>query len=241
MGLFSSSQTQSVDPKTAQYITDYRNAVQKYSAGVFGPGGAGQPFSPDQIAQYGNPYEEQVIGGVQRDFDRQRAQAMQSGADQAIGAHAYGGSRSGVLQAGLVNGVNQNEANQLANLRYGGFNNALGQLNQDRQYGLAERGQALGAWGQGMGPISQTTTQNGSIVGGLLGLATTAAGFIPGLGSASSALKAGAAAGGPPAGGGFGGALNPGYQFGSGATMNPWNQQGPGAYPGIGYAGGFSK
>ena len=104
---------------------------------VQGPGQAGRmDFAPQQFdnartSDFFNPFESQVVQGVQQDFDRQRALTQQGAAQEATAAGAFGGSRSAVLEAEGLRGVNQLEGQQLAQLRAGGFQSAQQAAMQD--------------------------------------------------------------------------------------------------------------
>jgi len=113
------------------------------------------------IDQFFNPYQQDVIGGVQGDFDRQRAYAMQQSNDLATRAGAFGGSRAEVANQMGQRDIGLNEANVLAGLRQSGWQQALqalmGQrgfnlnaamggmqgLNQQQQYGYQRQMDAL--------------------------------------------------------------------------------------------------
>lgn len=95
----------------------------------FGGGGGGSGFTPGQldisrIADFFNPQQEALIGQTQTDFDRQRALAQQAANRQATSEGAFGGSRSAVLAAEGLRGVNETEATTLANLRNSGYESA---------------------------------------------------------------------------------------------------------------------
>jgi hypothetical protein len=77
------------------------------------------------VSQFMDPYQQQVIGGVQADFDRQRTMAGNAAADMATKAGAFGGSREAVLRSEALDGVNRNEAATLANLRSQGYGDAM--------------------------------------------------------------------------------------------------------------------
>ena len=79
----------------------------------------------DLASQFQNPFEQQVIGGLQSDFDRQRALASTRANQAATQSGAFGGSRGAVLSALGQRDVNQQEAQTLANVRAGGYQQAL--------------------------------------------------------------------------------------------------------------------
>lgn len=213
--------TGGVDAESQKYIDWQRGQAQQYAQDTqAGPNmfaGPTQSFQqglgalqnmPQYAQQFMNPYQDQVISGMQGDFDRQRQMAMQSGAQQATGAGAFGGSRQAVLQANLMGDVNRNEASTLAGLRQSGYNNAMGFgmqnagalmgggeaerniYNQQLQSPYMQRQQAFGYAQGGLGPTgynqSSTTVQPGqSPFGMLAGGAMTYAGMggkIPGFG-----------------------------------------------------------
>lgn len=89
--------------------------------------------------QYQNPFEQQVIQGVQSDFDRQRLMARRQAEDTAMREGAFGGNRAGLFASSALGGLARQEAGQLANLRYGGFQSALDAANQDIGNELARR------------------------------------------------------------------------------------------------------
>ncbi len=104
---------------------------------TYGPGqdpwvaAGGDPTA--NIDKFMNPYEKDVIGGIQSDFDRQRGLLTNNVSDLATKARAFGGSRAAVLQSRGLRDIGQNETNATAGFRYSGFNNAL-------QDSIAERG-----------------------------------------------------------------------------------------------------
>lgn len=121
------------------------------------------PFSADALKQYQDPYEQQVISGVQGDFQKQRDAAMTAAAQAATAAGAFGGSRSGVLQAEALKDVNANEANTLAALRSRGFSDAANRFGADRSF-FANLG--LGGL-QGLEGVADAYSQGGQYLQGL--------------------------------------------------------------------------
>ncbi len=94
---------------------------------------ASSPFEGGQLDQFFNPFEERVVGGVQGDFDRQRELSRLAAAQQATRGGAFGGSRGAVLEAIGQNDIGRNEASVLANVRSGGFNQAMQNLQMEKQ------------------------------------------------------------------------------------------------------------
>jgi hypothetical protein len=231
------TQQSSVDPATQRYLQQFRQRAGQLA----GTAGLPNQFQTqagnyaNQLAQnlgfvqpglggidqFFNPFEGQVIAGLQSDFDRQRQLAGNQAADVATRSNAFGGSRSAILNAELQRGVNQNEASTLANVRNQGFQNAANQLlGQQQLFGnlgfgglqaLAGLGgqlsqqqlQSLLAMQGGLMPGSTTSTQTQQMqsdpFGQLLGVAGTVAPFFipgagPAIGAANAAGKFGSAA-----------------------------------------------
>jgi len=129
----------------------------------------------------------------------------------SVGAGAFGGDRSAILEGELTRGVNEIGSQTLANVRAGGFNNAVNQLLAERgrlgglgiagAQGLLGTGQQIDARQlaalQGLVPGFTPTQQTdetvertqGDLFSQLLGLGGTLGGFFLG-------GPAGAAAGG---------------------------------------------
>jgi hypothetical protein len=174
--------TVNVDPATQAYQNEHLRpgAVQAADAMRALPG-----FNPDSYMAFMNPYQREVIDGAHADFDRQREFAMDQGASAATSAGAFGGSRSGILQASLVDGVNRNEASTIAGIRsagYGQANQLAMAMDQAQRAGLLAPMQALQL---GLGVPGQSQTTPGSGFGGWvqgaagLGLAAGGMGFNP--------------------------------------------------------------
>jgi hypothetical protein len=179
------------------------------------------------VSAFMNPFENDVVHGVQSDFDRQRADAGAQANDLATKAGAFGGSRSAVLQSLGNRDINQNESQTLAGLRYGGFRDA-NQYAQQAGGALANLG--MGSNAQSNAQLQQflqaqqsgeqgggyTTTQKtqGSLLGTIAGLAGVAGSFIPGVGGAVKAAGNLGMGGGGPAIDPSAIPTNPGYDAG---------------------------
>lgn len=127
-----------------------------------------QNYNPNQVSpnflsgtdmsKYMNPYTDNVIKSGMQALDMQRQAANNQGADQAIRADAFGGSRQGVAE-GVTNAMSAMQAGQLASgLQAQNFsqaqNAATTDLNRDlqaqtqnQQAGLSGAGLNLGAAG----------------------------------------------------------------------------------------------
>ena len=83
------------------------------------------------IGAYQNPYTQQVVDTTLADLDRYRQMAVSRDQDRAIGAGAFGGSRSGVLEAETNRAFADQAARTAAGLRQGGFDRATSLAGQD--------------------------------------------------------------------------------------------------------------
>jgi hypothetical protein len=107
-------------------------------------GGIGS--AADRISAYQNPFTNEVIDRSMSDLERQRQITGTADSAKAVAAKAFGGSRQAVQNA-LTNEAYARQAGDMsANLRYQGFNTALGAAQQDvqQQQGLAQALQAAG-------------------------------------------------------------------------------------------------
>jgi len=123
----------------------FQNASQRGNPFNFNAG----TFDPNRAKSFFSPFQDEVVGGIQANADRQREGAITRGAQEATAAGAFGGSRSGFLQAQNLRDVNQDEASLIANTRNQGFQNAmqqaLGAFGTEQATGLgAAQGRAQG-------------------------------------------------------------------------------------------------
>lgn len=116
-----SKQTQSIDPYTkGLQQQNYQSALQRFGGASY------SPLTGDKINQYMNPYNTSVIDAALGDNDHSRMMARNSNTDEAIRAHAFGGSGLDVAN-GLTEGeYDRNAQGFIANLRNQGFNTATG-------------------------------------------------------------------------------------------------------------------
>ena len=115
---------------------------------------AGQLGSTN-LNPYFNPFESQVVNQSLQDIERSRQIQQNQTAAQAEAAGAYGGSRSGVLEAETNRGFAEQAARTASQLRQAGFTNAQQMAQQD----IATRMQASLA-NQGANLQAGTTTAN---------------------------------------------------------------------------------
>lgn len=89
---------------------------------------------PLDIGSFENPYTTQVVDRTLSDLDRARQMRVQSDQDAAIGRGAFGGSRSGILEAETNKNFADAAARTAGNLRRSGFDTAANLAMQDRGF-----------------------------------------------------------------------------------------------------------
>lgn len=106
--------------------------MQSMEAGLRGFGRtAANPYLGGQIAQYMNPFQEQVTDRTIAGLNRGLTMANQQSNAQAVGQGAFGGSRQAVLQAENQRNYGDTLANTLAGLNSQNYNTALGAAQND--------------------------------------------------------------------------------------------------------------
>jgi hypothetical protein len=142
------------------------NVNQAAAQGIYGAGmtTAGElGYQPGQIgtiagsniAQYQNPYTQQVIDAQAADVLRNAQIGMGQLGAQAQAAGAFGGSRHGVAMGEIGRGVAQTLGQQSASLRQAGFQQAQQAAQQDIQNRLAQEGLGLQGSSQRLGAAAQ--------------------------------------------------------------------------------------
>lgn len=194
-----------------------------------------------QAAQFMNPYMSNVIDPMRAEFDRMRSQASNQAGAAATAANSFGGSRHGLVEGSRLGAIDAAQGQQIGNLLYGGYNNALTQgtayteqqrqlQQQQMQAPLWAQGQAINFMNQSMGPTGSVSSQSG--VGQSSGT-NVATGQKPGImdsvigGAASGAMFGNAFGGG---GGGYGlhgNQAQPGLPAHYGAGLPPALNGGP--------------
>lgn len=97
------------------------------------------------ISRFMNPYQTNVIDQLNQTFDRQRSQAQMATGDAATAARAFGGSRHALVEGTRLGEIDRAQGDAIANLLYGGFNDAMGRAAGAANLGLGAAGQAFGA------------------------------------------------------------------------------------------------
>jgi len=114
---------------------------------------------PLNIQSFQNPYNTQVIDQSLADLDRARQIRLQSDQDRAIGAGAFGGSRSALLEAETNRNFADAAARTSSNLRQSGYNNSLNAAMQDRNFRSGIQSGLLGDQYRNLGLLSGIGTQ----------------------------------------------------------------------------------
>ena len=119
---------------------------------------AGQ-LANTNLSAYTNPYESQVVSGLQSDAQRAAQMASNDIGTAATRAGAFGGSRHGVTEGTMLAENQRNLSNQIAGLRQAGFQNAQQMAQQDiatrMQAGLANQGAGMQAALTNIGALNQ--------------------------------------------------------------------------------------
>ncbi len=110
-------------------------------------------ISADNIAQYSNPYQQQVIDATMAQIGRNNEISQDQLVGNAALKNALGNSRLGVAQAELARGQDMNTANILANLNSQNYGQALSaaQADKARQFQGASQVAGFGQQAQDAG------------------------------------------------------------------------------------------
>jgi hypothetical protein len=105
------------------------------------------PFTGEDIQQFMNPYEQEVIQGTLGDIEQSRMMAANQVANQATAAKAFGGSRYGVQQSLTDQAALQQAAKTAAQMRREGYATATQTAMNARNLGLQGAQLVMGAGG----------------------------------------------------------------------------------------------
>ena len=100
-------------------------------------------ITPDEIRGFYNPFEQDVVAATQADIDYSRQLAEQSAGGAATAARAFGGDREAVYKAQLAGDVLRSGGQTIANLRAGGYRDAMNMAGTNRGLRLAGNSQLL--------------------------------------------------------------------------------------------------
>lgn len=167
------------NPATAQQVaglaSPQQQALDAVSGGIASPYMAkaadyaqlgASPISGDQIANYQNPWTQQVIDATQNDFDVGNARQQSGVQGNARIQGSLGGDREAVAQALTAEAQQRTQAPVIANLRSQGYTTALGAAQNDaarQEQGasiLGNLSQANIASLLGLGQVAQGQEQN---------------------------------------------------------------------------------
>lgn len=81
--------------------------------------------NPQAVNLLMNPYQSNVIGGINSQWDQNDQHTMNAVNDRATQAGAFGGSRYGVATGTALAQNNMNRNQQVGGLLYGGYNDAM--------------------------------------------------------------------------------------------------------------------
>jgi hypothetical protein len=144
---FTGIDTSVYDPKVAQQVklqTDAAKAAE----------GLGSLTGPDAYKAFMSPYQQDVIDATLTEFDKQQAIQQTALRDRAIQAGAFGGARSGIMEADFLSQGALNKAQLEAQLLAQGFQQAQAAAAADLQ---AQQG--LGAYQSQLGQAQQAVDQ----------------------------------------------------------------------------------
>jgi hypothetical protein len=105
------------------------------------------PFTGEDIQQFMNPYEQEVIQGTLGDIEKSRMMAANQVANQATAAKAFGGSRYGVQQSLTDQAALEQAAKTSAQMRREGYGQAANLAMNARNLGLQGAQLVMGAGG----------------------------------------------------------------------------------------------
>ena len=137
-----------------------RGLAQGLSASALGQTPAGYNAAVQGAMQgYQNPYEDAVLGGVERDLDRARQRQIRGIEDQ-LDASSFGGSRAAVAED-LANQSYMRQLTDASNqIRSQGFNTALGAAQQAASAAPQLQSQLAGQAFRGIGTMGNAAMGN---------------------------------------------------------------------------------
>lgn len=133
----------------AQGIEAQRTGFQPYQSradsaltGAYDANKANAPsFDAASMGRFQNPYEEQVIGGLRSDAEKNLKMGLNANRTNAASANAFGGGRHGVVDAVTTSNVAGDLNNKIAALRSGNFDTAINNIFRDNAATNAAAGQ----------------------------------------------------------------------------------------------------
>jgi hypothetical protein len=147
-----------LDPRLWEHWNNLNAQAQAAGGAVMDPRmQAAADFYMSQMGpNAGNPYQQQVLDRIQGDYGRLNSMAQMGVNDQFTKAGAFGGSRQGVASGVASGEIARGLGDQMAQLRYQGFNDqmqrgfmgaqgaaGIGQYWQDRPFDFASRAYSM--------------------------------------------------------------------------------------------------
>ena len=139
----SQSGTTGVDAATQAKIDEIYRAAQ--ASGGAMPSGVTQGMDAltgnrDAARQFMNPYQDQVIDAINKQYGVGNEMALRTTNDAATRAGAFGGSRHGIAEGTALAENARNRDSQVAGLLGQGFEGAMGRAGQAVNFGMAGAG-----------------------------------------------------------------------------------------------------
>ncbi len=136
---------------TSKYAPQVADQTQLQKDASAAAAGLGSLVGPDAYKPFMSPYQQEVIDATLSEFDKQQAITQTGLRDAAIDRGAFGGARSGIMEAQFLNQGAIDRAALQANLLQQGFQQAQAAAANDlaARQGLGQYQQALGQADQG--------------------------------------------------------------------------------------------
>ena len=144
---FTGIDTSKFDPQVADQVKLQSDAAARAAE-------LGALTGPDAYKPFMSPYQQEVIDTTLAEFDKQQAIQQTALRDRAIQAGAFGGARSGIMEADFLSQGALNKAQLEAQLLAQGFQQAQAAAAADLQ---AQQG--LGAYQSQLGQAQQAVDQ----------------------------------------------------------------------------------
>ena len=145
-------------------------AYNPMQAGIDTLSGTGAEYDPTSYTNYMNPYEDAAVASAMSDIQRSGNIAQQGVRAGAVGAGAFGGSRSGLAEQELQRNTMDQQARTAAQMRAAGYGQAqqLGMGAFDSAMGRQQNmATTYGQLGQGIGQLGSQLGNTGVQQAGL--------------------------------------------------------------------------
>ena len=119
-----------------------------------------QPIGQEQIQQYMNPYQKEVLDQQLQEMNRQAEIQRQGIGSQAVRSGAFGGSRQAIQEAELARNLSQTQNQAIAQSMQQNYAQGLAAAQQQQQQ-LASMANAFGNLGIQQAALGQTAQQLG--------------------------------------------------------------------------------